>query len=294
MNMDWILECFPEYKVLVEFDNIETKEERQEIHELKERTNTQCMFCKKPFKFWGKKDTAHAVPECLGNKKLINFCECYECNHLFGEIAENHLGKFIMPYRIINETFGKGKYRNVVKDKSEDDNLSYGTYRFEQKKNAPVFQSKTFDVHNMLIEKVGAMKLEMTKNGAKFSIPRQKYEPQMVYVSLLKIAYTLLPIAELPHYIKGIQNLYYYISMNSFYDQDGNQTDKTASEDDRQNYINSLSNFGIEILQLNDLVTINEQILKFAQNYPTSFKTASSDAPFFMNWCRLPIRSVLT
>lgn len=29
MNMDWILECFPEYKVLVEFDNIETKEERQ-------------------------------------------------------------------------------------------------------------------------------------------------------------------------------------------------------------------------------------------------------------------------
>lgn len=40
--------------------------------------------------------------------------------------------------------------------------------------------------------------------------------------------------------------------------------------------------------------TINEQILKFAQNYPTSFKTASSDAPFFMNWCRLPIRSVLT
>lgn len=42
------------------------------------------------------------------------------------------------------------------------------------------------------------------------------------------------------------------------------------------------------------IVTINEQILKFAQNYPTSFKTASSDAPFFMNWCRLPIRSVLT
>ena len=44
----------------------------------------------------------------------------------------------------------------------------------------------------------------------------------------------------------------------------------------------------------NCLITINEQILKFAQNYPTNFKTASSDAPFFMNWCRLPIRSILT
>lgn len=30
------------------------------------------------------------------------------------------------------------------------------------------------------------------------------------------------------------------------------------------------------------LITINEQILKFAQNYPTISKTASSDAPFFM------------
>lgn len=29
-------------------------------------------------------------------------------------------------------------------------------------------------------------------------------------------------------------------------------------------------------------ITINEQILKFAQNYPTISKTASSDAPFFM------------
>ena len=29
-------------------------------------------------------------------------------------------------------------------------------------------------------------------------------------------------------------------------------------------------------------ITINEQILKFAQNYPTISKTASSDAPFLM------------
>ena len=48
------------------------------------------------------------------------------------------------------------------------------------------------------------------------------------------------------------------------------------------------------IISVFGILTINEQILKFAQNYPTSFKTASSDAPFFMNWCRLPIRSVLT
>lgn len=32
----------------------------------------------------------------------------------------------------------------------------------------------------------------------------------------------------------------------------------------------------------NTFYSINEQILKFAQNYPTISKTASSDAPFFM------------
>lgn len=247
MNMNWILECLPDYALLVEFDNIENKEGKQEIHGLKERTNTKCMFCGKPFEHWEKKDIAHAVSECLGNKKLINFCECFECNHLFGEIAENHLGKFIMPYRFINEVYGKGKYRNVIKDMPVDEKLSYGTYRYEQKKNTPIFQSKTFNVHNMLIEKAGTGRLIPTENGFALSIPRQNYEPQMVYVSLLKIAYTLLPETELVYYIKGLLGLYLNISMNPFYDENGNQTVETSSEDERKKYIESLPNCGMEI-----------------------------------------------
>ena len=222
MNMNWILKCCPSYETLVEFDNIEIKEGRQEIHGLKEHTDTVCMFCGKPYKDWGKKDVAHAISECLGNKKLINFCECYKCNHLFGEIAENHLGKFIMPYRIINEVYGKGKYKNVVKDMPEDEGLSYGTYRFEQKKNAPVFKSDMFDVHNMLIEKAGTG-------------------------TLLKIAYTLLPWNELEHYVKGVAALYLYISRTSFCDENGNQIAEAMSEDDRQKYVDGLPNLGMEI-----------------------------------------------
>ena len=248
MNMDWILDCFPDYKVLVEFDNIEIKNGEQEIHGLKERNNSRCMFCLKPFKYWEKKDIAHAISECLGNKQLINYFECYNCNHLFGEIAENHLGKFILPYRIITEVYGKGKYRNVAKDMPEDENLSYGTYRFEQKKNAPVFQSEIFDVHNMLIEKNGTGRLTMNENGFTLSIPRQKYEPQMVYISLLKIAYTLLPMNETKNYLKGILGLYYNISMSHFYDENGNQMDETANENERKKYINSLPNIGMEII----------------------------------------------
>lgn len=247
MNMNWILECCSDYDILVEFDNIEIKDEMQELHGLKERTNTRCMFCGNPFEYWKKKDIAHAISECLGNKKLINFCECYECNHLFGEIAENHLGKFVMPYRIINVVYGKGKFRNVVKDMPHDEKLSYGTYRYEQKKNVPVFQSETFDVHNILIEKAGTGRLTETKNGFILSIPRQIYEPRMVYVSLLKMAYTLLPVSELGCYIKGMLGLYFNISMNHFYDENGKPSIELASADDRKKYIESLPNIGVEI-----------------------------------------------
>ena len=203
---------------IIEYDNIDDKGNKKEIHGLKERENTICMFCGKPFASWGKKDVAHAISECVGNKTLINFCECYDCNHLFGEIAENHLGKFIMPYRIINEVYGKGKYRNVVKDMPVDKKFSYETYRFEQKKNAPIFQSDTFEVYNMLIEKSGTGRLTQTENGFLLSIPRQNYDPRLVYSSLLKMAYTLLPPNELVHYVKGLCGLYLAMSLNPFCD----------------------------------------------------------------------------
>ena len=39
----------------------------------------------------------------------------------------------------------------------------------------------------------------------------------------------------------------------------------------------------LQIYSLIQLLTINEQILKFAQSYPTNAKTSSSDAPFLIN-----------
>ena len=42
------------------------------------------------------------------------------------------------------------------------------------------------------------------------------------------------------------------------------------------------------------LLTINEQIYKFTQNYPTRPKTSSSDAPFLMNWYSLPSCSIVS
>lgn len=247
--MSWIQECFPEYKILVEYDNIDNKQNKQEIHGLRQQKNVHCMFCGTPFSEWHKKDVAHAISECVGNKALFNFCECYDCNHLFGEIAENHLGKFLMPYRIINEIYGKGKFRNIVKDIPVDKNDLYKSYRFEQAKNTPVLQSDTYEIYNMLIEKEGSGRLTKTETGFRLSIPRQTYNPYLVYASLLKMAFTLLPENEINYYRKEICRLYLAISLAPVCNKNGEEIIQGLTEADRQAYLNGLPNQGIEICQ---------------------------------------------
>ena len=253
MGMEWLIECFPKYKIIAEFDNIDEKG-NIEVHGIAKQENAVCKFCGNPFKKWKKNDVAHAVSECLGNKRLITYCECYECNHLFGEISENHLGKYMMPYRIINEVYGKGKAKNTVKDMPTTEGISYGTYRFEQKKNVSIFERKTFDIRNLLIEKNGTGRLIKTDNGGYLlSIPRQKYQPEMVYASLMKIAYTLLPFSELDDYIKGIMLLYLGLSGKALFDESGNEIVKSLTEEERKKYVEGLPNIGWEIIICNSV-----------------------------------------
>ncbi len=74
----------------------------------------------------------------------------------------------------------------------------------------------------------------------------------------------MLPQNELPHHIKGLLRLFSNISLKHFYDEKGNQTTETASEDDKQKYIDSLPNFGIEISVLSKSVSdgVNICLLK--------------------------------
>lgn len=263
MNMDWILDIFPEYEIFIEYDNIEQKGDEQEVHGLNKQMGTRCLFCGTPFEEWDKKDVAHAISECMGNKKLINYCECYHCNHRFGEIAENHLGKYIMPYRIINEVYGKGHGKNIIKDISKDDTKSFETYRFEQRKNQPIFQSETFEVYSLFIEKHKFKLITPIENGVILTLPRQTYNPKMVYISFLKMAYTLLPFNEIPHYINNILSLYSFISDKPLY----NQTEVVFDENKKDKYINGLPHMGLEICLTSDTIPngVNVCLLKHTQ-----------------------------
>ena len=72
-------------------------------------------------------------------------------------------------------------------------------------------------------------------NELRISIPRQKYDPRYVYVSLLKMAYTLLPTEE------NILLLYYSISPRPLFNEA-----KISNETEREHYLNGLPNIGVE------------------------------------------------
>ena len=71
--MKWIEDLFLGYKIITEYDAIEDKSNKREIHGLKSKEGCRCMFCGDPYENWRKKDTVHAISECVGNKSLITY-----------------------------------------------------------------------------------------------------------------------------------------------------------------------------------------------------------------------------
>lgn len=67
----------------------------------------RCRFCGQgvPEVTFG--DVAHAVPESIGNRRLISEYECDTCNRFFGSGIENHFGNWSKPLRLLAGRSGK-------------------------------------------------------------------------------------------------------------------------------------------------------------------------------------------
>ena len=77
----------------------------------------KCRFCGKSKPEVSFRKTAHAIPECLGNKSLISLNECDICNEFFANEYENHLAKWFGPMRSLCQMQGK---KGTPKYKSKD------------------------------------------------------------------------------------------------------------------------------------------------------------------------------
>jgi len=140
--------------------------------------NIYCRFCKKSYPDVKFKDVAHAIPEALDNNKLFSYYECNNCNHEFGETVEDHLSKYLLPYRIGSIILGK---KGSISYKIDDDNrLDVTEGHWDLKESIPNSIHEVIDDHTLVLK-----------------IKRQTYIPIFVYKALVKIAITIIPENEL-------------------------------------------------------------------------------------------------
>lgn len=203
------------YEELICFRNLEQNGfgKKQESHGFEniQYNEWYCMFCggSHPKAKFTKK--AHAISETIGNKRLFNYLECQECNLHFGKAFEDSLGKYTAPFRFVSHIFGK-KNTVTIKDMPEPQSeISYKSYRMEIKKRTSDAQSTSpFSSSDYLIERSGRGIVERTKDGFTLNIPREPYNPRLVYAAFLKMAYSILPWSMAPGYLHCIVMLRQY------------------------------------------------------------------------------------
>lgn len=221
---------FDGYQLLVSFQNIDKQSER-EVHGMDiPKNKRKCIFCGKNTAIFTK--IAHAVSETVGNKSLVSHFECDKCNENFGKMFEDNLGKYMLPYKIITQTFGKNK-QLISKDFSKDDSISYDSFRIQVNEHKPVIEG--YEAKGLIIEKKDTGIIKKCNDGFEISIPRQHYYPPAVYCSFLKMAYSIMPLELYEYYVKHIVVLQQLASENGIY----------HSDEEKKKIMSSMENCGL-------------------------------------------------
>lgn len=154
-------------------------ESRTKICDHEDESERTCRFCGKSKPDVSFKKTAHAIPECLGNKSLISMNECDACNKFFANEYEDHLAKWFGPMRTLCQMRGKNKKnKGFPKYKAEEFTAERSDRGMELWVNA---DSSTVD-----IREGGSFKIPV-------EMPTQPYIPLRAAQAFVKSAISVLP-----------------------------------------------------------------------------------------------------
>jgi hypothetical protein len=209
------------YKRIAFFEGIDIKNKQgAESHSMPiDKEKRRCLFCGRAYPEVNIPDTSHAISEAIGNKILINHYECNECNKAFGSLLEDSFGKYVQPYKFISQIYGK-KSTMTIKDFPIDSPLGFGSYRLQSRKNSNAIKEDG-NIANYIIEKQGTGILHETNEGFSLVLSRQKYDPRLVYASLLKMGYSIMPFNELENSVRGMLTLGAYATKREPFDNIG-------------------------------------------------------------------------
>lgn len=180
------------YERIVLKDNLGDKSSKREYLSDESFTNGLkiCRFCGKQENETKFDKSSHTISEMIGNKRLFSIYECKKCNHTFGEICEDSFGKYIFPFKIVSQIYGK---KNTMCYSEQ-----FGEIRMN--KSEPIIPDFDDEIRNLIKETKQNNIVTMTNYGFDLTLKRQKYTPEWVYFSLLKMALSILPYKLLNKY----------------------------------------------------------------------------------------------
>lgn len=151
-----------------------------------------CRFCSKTSNETNFKKDAHVIPQLLGNRKILSYFECDNCNDLFSKY-EDSLASYIGPFRTIVGIIGK-KGTQIPKFKDPKSKLTI---------SSP-------DTKNISINTYGKkneIELDESNKIITLNLIRQSYYPIDVYKSLVKIGICMLDDVAVCEYKSAIKFL---------------------------------------------------------------------------------------
>lgn len=137
-----------------------------------------CIFCLKSEPDVTFLNMPHVIPNALGNKYLLHYEECDECNSYFCSTLEDALDKYTAIFRTLNRT--KNKRKKLTKITSIDGSFTYG---FNSKINA--FQISGSNYMNYIQDD--------DSGNLTICYDIKRHRPSDVYKAFMKIFYGLLP-----------------------------------------------------------------------------------------------------
>ncbi|GAA0547517.1 hypothetical protein FHS83_000877 [Rhizomicrobium palustre] len=150
----------------------------------------RCRFCDQtdPKMF---RQVAHLVPEALGNTWLFSNDECDTCNAIFSEYEAN-LVDAIRPILTIGGMAGK---TNKVPQTGRSAGKSVIKHTVSEGRRGLAFMATAGEPDLAINPLTSTMTIG-------FPVPPIPFKPRLAYKALAKMAYALLPDAELVHFTK--------------------------------------------------------------------------------------------
>lgn len=147
---------------------------------LGEKDNRTCRFCKKDKTETTFNSVAHAIPEFVGNKKLIAYYECDVCNSKFSRLMESHMGNYMNLWHTLSQVRGKKKIPSfkTTQDKSRID-IGTENVKIEDHEGDSIFT------------------IDKEKKTITITAKRRSYVPIAIHKTLTKMALTIMPEEDL-------------------------------------------------------------------------------------------------